>query len=78
MGPKTSLSTLLPNALNKPSPQFLKHQVSDTHKNTGLISVLHSMTSAFLPNRPKLECFSNPKHLFMIIAFLIPFQYNYI
>jgi len=60
MGPKTSLSTFLPNTLNKLSPQFVKHQVSDTHKNTGLINVLTSTTSAFLPKRPDLECFSNP------------------
>lgn len=78
MGPKTSLSTFLPNALNKLTPQFVKHQVSDTYKNNGLISVLHSMTSAFLPNRPDLECFSNPLHLLVIISFVIQFHYNYI
>jgi hypothetical protein len=42
MGPKTSLGTFLPNALNKPSPQFVTHQVSDTYKNNGLITVLHT------------------------------------
>jgi len=60
MGPKTSLSTFLPNAPNKLSPQFVKHQFYDTHKNTGLINVLYSMTFAFLPNRPDLQCFSIP------------------
>jgi hypothetical protein len=49
MGRKTGLSTFLPNALNKPSPQFVKHQVSDTYKNNGLISVLHtSLTDQIL------------------------------